>query len=592
MIIVGVNAASTQYGMKLNDGGASILVNGKLVSSIAEERLSRVKYDAGFNLSLPYVLKEAGVKINDVDYFVVSSCSEEPLKNTDKIYVSGDMTKTLQDFGIPPEKIMIADHHFSHALSAYFMSPFDTALIFVIDGEGNIIGEPKMQIGEVDVMNSGGGLTGKKEGIEYWKNLLSRQTQYIAHNGNIQSLHTDIIDEKFTGMAETYRYFTTALGFGAYVNAGKVMGLSSYGKSNQFGNLSLLDFNENTGEAHSRFIENYGYPHKALSDYFKMNGLNFPKQREKGEEITDVHEDLAAFCQEEFTRALISKIDFWVKKTGIKNVCVSGGGALNSLALGKVRKKLKLNMFVPPAPGDSGQSIGNAYYGAMVLGEKIVREDPFSPFLGKDYNDREIDLAISENHDKINVKEYSTEKEWLAEACKLLLENKIGGIFLGKSECGPRALGNRSIIASPLNPDMKDKINKEVKFREPFRPFAPSVAMDKAKEYFEINGPSYYMSFVEEVNQEGQRKTPATTHVDNTARLQTVDSKLSPEFHSLLNAFGEQSGVPVLLNTSFNIMGDPIVETPEDAIETLLKSGLDFLLFHKKLILKNKDETL
>lgn len=590
MNIIGANVAQTGYGMALNDGGAALVIDGKVEFAISEERLTRKKYDSGFRHALPYVLDAASLAISDIDLFVFSSCSEPQLGRKDPLYVSVDGI-TTDDIGIPRSKIITVDHHLSHACSAYLLSPFEEAVILVIDGEGNVIGPMQQIKGTVDIMSSDGTLQGHKDGIQYWKSKLSRQSQFIGSGNLVQELHKDILDIKKTGMAEMYRYFTTLLGFGAYVNAGKLMGLSAYGNAAHIPRKELLTFNSHTGVICSAFHEDYENPQAVLLPFLREAGLPLDAQREPNTVITKRHEDMALYCQKAFSEGLEKKVAYWISKTGLRNVCISGGGALNSVANGFVRKELGINFFVPYAPGDSGQAIGNALFGAMLFHENIKRDNVSSPFLGVSYSKEDIKAALSGlPKQEVAIETYESTTAYIDRVVDLLAKDQVIGWFQSRSESGPRALGNRSILASPAQPWMKDRINRDIKYRESFRPFAPAVPTEYAETYFNIHGDSPYMSYVENVQQKFIPKIPAITHIDHTARLQTVDEFVNPLFHQLLCAFGRRTGLNMLLNTSFNVANEPIVETPTDAIKTLLNCGLDGLAIGEYIIVKKREQ--
>jgi carbamoyltransferase len=570
MNIIGASVAKTQHGAKINDGGAAILINGKLISAISEERITRIKHEAGFKNSLQYVLNEANLNVSDIDLFVLSSCMEPVLSPSCELYISEN--ETLQDVGINRNKVVICEHHLSHAYYAFFASPFAEAVVIIVDGEGNIIGNMKDVKGNFEIMAPNGEIIGQREGLYHWESIVSKQSQFFATPQVVQNLHSDIIQSNKTGIGEVYRYFTRFLGFGSYVNAGKIMGLSSYGTKKL--KVPLFNYEKETGEVYSVFNQNYLKPNWEISEYLKKNNINITERNPKSK-ILPIHKDIAMLVQDETNIVMLEKIKFWSKKMNCKNVCISGGVALNSVANGFVIENTNYNLYVPPAPSDTGQPIGNAIYGAVLFGEKLDRVSLRNPYTGRTYN------HIPKSEFKQQV--FNSDKTLYEAVCKLFLQDKIVGWFQGGSEIGPRALGNRSILASPLNAKMKDTINEKVKFRENFRPFAPSIPKDDVNNFFIFKGDSPYMSFVCKVKSD---KIPAVTHIDNTARLQTVEKELNPKYYSLLKTFQGFSEIPVLLNTSFNIAGDPIVETPEDALHTFINSGMDILVVNNTLFYK------
>lgn len=570
MNIVGASVAKTQHGAKINDGGAALLINGKLISAISEERITRTKHDSGFKNSLQYILNEANLKISNIDLFVLSSCMEPIVSPKNELYIREN--ETLQDVGIDSNKIIICEHHLSHAYYAFFASPYKEAVVIILDGEGNIIGNMKDIKGNFEIILPNGEIVGQREGLYHWENIVLKQSQFFATTQAIQNLHSDIIKPNKTGIGEVYRYFTRFLGFGSYVNAGKIMGLSSYGTKKL--NIPLFNFDERTGEVESVFSQNYLKPSYEITKYFKKNNFDIEERNNKSK-ILHIHENIAMLVQDETNKVMLEKIKFWTKKMNCKNVCLSGGVALNSVANGFVMDNTNLNIFVPPAPSDTGQAIGNAIHGAVLFGEDMDRVSLRNPYTGRFYS------HIPKSDFKKHV--FYSDIDLFKEVCHLLFQDKIVGWFQGGSEIGSRALGNRSILASPINAKMKDTINAKVKFRENFRPFAPSIPKEDVNKFFVFKGDSPYMSFVCQVK---SNEIPAVTHVDNTARLQTVEKELNPKFYNLLKTFETFSGIPILLNTSFNIAGDPIVETPEDALHTFINSGMDNLVVNNVLFYK------
>jgi carbamoyltransferase len=337
----------------------------------------------------------------------------------------------------------------------------------------------------------------------------------------------------------------------------------------------------------------YNFPHKydgIITDYsdFCEEG-NYDIKQTHNKPTTFEDKARAAYeVQEECEKALLHLANY-AKTTGKSKLCISGGVGLNSVSNNKIRinkKKLFDEIFINPAASDTGIPFGAALYGYHVLGNKPINSKPLSPFLGPDYSTTDIENSIIDYKDKKNsfyiIKENSFEV-----ASKLLKQNYIVANFQGRSEMGPRALGNRSILMSPMGKENKDRLNLRVKHRESFRPFAPAVLAEKAHELFEIDVESPYMLFICDVKKEKRHLLPAITHVDGSARLQTLTKERNGRFYDLVKQFGKDTGVPVLLNTSFNVNGEPIVETPDNAINCFIKTDIDALLIENFILIKS-----
>lgn len=556
MKIIGVNLGETSLGMKLNDGGAC-LVDDQGIVCIAEERVSRKKYSGGFEKSLEYCLSERGYNIDDIDLFVVSSCCEVP-------------RTCIPDMGfdIQSEKIVIMpSHHLSHAYSVYMTSKFEEAIIMVIDNEGSIIN------------NLGND--------EFYKNELEHMTYYVGKGNDIEFLERDSVDSDSIGIGDAYRYFTHYLGFPSYVYAGKTMGLAPYGNEDTYKDIKIFDYEND--KIRCLIKQDYFNCTKALADFFlESYNIILPPVRNPIDDITQDYADLAYLIQRELEEVLIKKVNYLIQKTGIKKLCIAGGVGLNSVANGRLLRETELeDIYIVPAAGDTGQCLGNALYAYHKIFGNTKRYAFDSAYLGKEYSEKEIQDSVSRCiviNENIEVKEYETFDSLNKVAASLLSEGKIIARFGGKSEFGPRALGNRSILMDPRKKENKDILNKKVKFREEFRPFAPVVLSEYVGQYFDIDRESPYMMLVAEVK--NKDIIPAVTHVDGSARVQTLNSKQNPQFYSLIQEFQRITGVPVILNTSFNIAGEPIVETPDDALECFLGTNIDYLIMGKNILSK------
>lgn len=563
--IIGFNLDQTYYGLPLDNGGVALFVDGEIKMMINEERLNRKKYSNGFKESINYVLGNNDLSIEDIDFFVASSCLE-PLSNSE--VVRNRLLKAGLD--IPLEKIKIVDHHLSHAYTAFFPSPFDKAIIMVLDGDGNILSE-KMAEG-TDTQN------------KYWLNKTDHHSYFIGEGNNVTFLEKDNIDIGENGVGGAYRYFTYFCGFPGYKYAGKLMGLSAYGSQrNKYKNIKIFDVLDN-GQLKCYLPDNNRVDSpKVVENWLQNRGVNL-KARRPTEPITEDIEDIAFLIQRELDKALILKVKYLVKKTEIKNLCIAGGVGLNAVTNRAILDNTGIeNIFIQPAAGDSGQPLGNAYYGVNFFDKKNMKRKQLSIYQGKKYSDDEISNTLEKVSKKIKFKKLSFNKI-ASLAAKKLADNKIIAWFQDGSEIGPRALGNRSILANPISKKMKDVINAKVKHRESFRPFAPSVLEEKANEWFDINIPAPYMILNAQVKQ--QEKVPSITHLDGSARLQTVNKSQNEKYYKLISEFNKLTGVPILINTSFND-NEPIVESPEDAVNTFLRTQIDYLVLGNYFVEKS-----
>ncbi len=399
----------------------------------------------------------------------------------------------------------------------------------------------------------------------------------------------DLVDPDKIGIGDAYRYFTHYLGFPSYCYAGKTMGLAAYGNKARFEDIRL--FSLRNGHITCDIPNNYFNCTESLETYLKEKlKSDFIPSRKPIEDITQDHADLACLIQRETERILAEKVRYLINRTGIKNLCIAGGIGLNTVANSYIKDNCGIEgIYIVPAAGDSGQCLGNAIYAYCQDNGYERHLDINYSYLGRDYSESEIERAIQPLREKNEYEFYKFESEiMLAEkiADELSLGRYIGN-YNGRSEFGPRALGNRSILANPMLKNAKDDLNEKIKYREYFRPFAPIVRYDSANEYFKLNEESPYMLLVSEVKEKSI--IPAVTHRDGTARVQTMTAKQNERIFNILNAFEKRTGVPVILNTSFNVNGKPIVETPQDAIDCFVNTNLDDLAIGQYLIVK-KDE--
>ncbi len=564
------------------DSSACIIKNGELLFAIEEERINRIKHWAG----LPYASINACLKYTNIDLSEITdiSINTNPLSNLNhkiiyflKNYLLGKkkfelanrlkkkltLKKDLNNFFLPKNlskkvKIHYIDHHISHIASAFYPSNFKEAVGLSIDGFGDFcsISIAKCDFNEIKVIK-----------------------KYLFP----------------ISLGVFYESFTQLIGFKNYGDEYKMMGLSSYGKpiyadlilKNIFKKKNSIDLNLD----YFRFFEknfNYkfeGKPNqknlysKKLEELFDINSL-------EKKNIDEVNKNIASSAQKVFEIKLL-EICSEIKKLNIsKNLVYAGGCALNSLANKKLYEMNYFNeIFIPYAPGDGGGSIGSALYLQKKIDNKTKLLNLKNPYLGYSYSNSEIKNIINKNDElkKFNIKYYEKKIDLLKEVSNLIFENKILGFFNGRMEFGARALGNRSILANPCNPKIREIINEKIKRRESFRPFAPAIMKEQKKDWFKSNKCNPFMSSVEEIKIEKRKLIPSVTHIDGTGRVQTVTKENNEDFYMLIKYFSEISGVPIILNTSFN-ENEPIVMNPSHAIECFLRTKMDVLVINNYLI--------
>jgi carbamoyltransferase len=535
-----------------HDFCACLVEDGEVISGIEEERLARVKVAFGLGprlqrcLASQYVLNEAGVGIDDIDLIVAND------------FLNPVYTVRL------PDRIKWIGHHISHAASTFYSSPFDHSAVLVIDGRGSSVERPDGLFGET---------------ITYYRADERQFATVAARTGRVTLTDTRSEDPYEDSVGWMYEAVSKSLGFigpGGMGEPGKTMGLAAYGGP--------------------RYVEAVGDTFWLADGEFKQSNAEQIRLRDliarelaaAGNERlrAEVKADFAYAVQVQ-TENIVLHLARWLhKQTGETRLCMAGGVALNSVANFKILEDTPFeDLHIVPAAGDSGTALGAALYGYhQIAGQAWAPSShPFSPYLGRRYDAAEIARAVAEAGDQVSA-EFPGDLDELVAA--ELDAGSIVGWFQGRSEMGPRALGNRSILADPRPASMKDKINEKVKHREHFRPFAPVVRQHRQADYFATDIPAYYMLLVPRVLAEQQNVIAAVTHVDGTARLQTVSKELNPRLDSLLAAFERRTGVPVLLNTSFNDKNEPIVETPQDAMRCFLSTDIDILVLGDSVIRK------
>lgn len=560
-----------------HDAAAALLVDGEIVAAAQEERFSRIKHDNSFPiLSCEFCLKEANISIGDIDKIVFyekpfikferileTHINEAPrsigqfvktipIWLKDKLNMRKLIKKEIMRLGVFKGMILFSEHHLSHAAFAYYTSGFEDSAILVVDAVGE------------------------------WAT-----TSLFTAKGNTLHLIKEQHFPNSVGML--YSAFTYYLGFKVNSDEYKVMGLAPYGQHLEKTSLYIELIKQNIVsisddgriDLNMKYFS-YTYNLMMVNEKSWSKLFGFPK-RQEGEELTDDHKSLA-YAIQHVLEIIYLRMAGFVKQYS-NNLCISGGTALNCVANGLLlNEKIFNKIHIPFSPGDAGAAIGScfvAYYLDQINSNKVTCNHPLSPYLGPQYSNEEVKYVL-DSHD-ISYEYVADFGELCDRISRLIDGGAIVGWFQDRMEFGPRALGNRSILADARNPKMKDKINSLIKFRESFRPFAPAVLKEHCTEMFDLNQDSQFMMFTCAVN---KSNLPAITHVDNSARVQTVSHADAPKFHQLIKIFYELTGCPVLLNTSFNVMGEPIVCSPKDAILTFNKSGLEYCVIGNFLIKK------
>jgi carbamoyltransferase len=583
MFVLGINAYH-------GDASAAITRDGELLAAVEEERFNRCKHCAGFPAeAIKYCLDVAGISIEEVEHIGISrdpsahlhkkilyaatraakslgasaaasradkggrgifGAISERIANTAKVRdLKEDLAKHL---GVQKSQLKAkfhnVEHHRAHLASSFYVSPFERAALLSIDGFGDFI-----------------------------------STMWGVGEGNNVEVMGQVEYPHSTGIL--YTATTQFIGFPHYGDEGKVMGLAPYGtprymeefrdmiRTEEGGRFRLnLDyFRHHTEGVEMSWDEGSPVIGRIFSDEYVKR---FGPAREKGEPLTDRERDIAASLQQRLEEVGFHILRHLHEKTGLTDLGLSGGVALNSVMNGKILLHTPFKrVFVQPAAGDNGTAIGvcyQIYNGTLDRPRSYVMEGAYT---GPEFSNEEIRAELEKSG--LAYESYS-DREVTRRAAKDIADGAVMGWFQGRMEFGPRALGNRSIVVDPRRADMKEILNERIKKREPFRPFAPSIIEERVGDYFEQTHPAPTMLMVYQVREEKRAEIPAVTHVDGSGRLQTVSSEVNPRYHQLISDFGELTGVPVVLNTSFN-ENEPIVCTPRHAIDCFLKTRMDVL---------------
>lgn len=567
MIVLGI---SCYY----HDSAACIIKDGKIIAAAAEERFTREKHDNNFpQKAIGFCLDSLGISANEID---IVSFYEKPLikferimtqhldqfpKNYkqfldtigpwfgSRIQLKKTLEKELHYFG-PIEYI---EHHLSHAASTFYLAPFSDSVIVTIDG-----------VGEWATTTVG---YGKDKEIK-----LDREIHFPHSLGLL------------------YSTMTTYLGFGANDSEYKVMGLAAYGNPKPFKkhfDKIVQVFPDGSYQLDMKYFDYEWADHMPSKEMEKLFGHSV---RKKDEPVKRHHENIAAALQEKLEEVVFHMMRVAQEKYPSKNLCFAGGVALNSVLNGKILSNTNFEkVFIPPDPSDAGAAMGAAIYSYTRTTGKLVERKDFHPYLGPGYHWHQVKSQLDKY--QLKYKYLKNDQELLNETAKLIVKEKVIGWFQGKMEWGPRALGNRSILASARTTQMRDIINEKVKKREMFRPFAPVILEEKTNLYFEtdkyISPSARWMLMVYPFKEIGLKNVPAVVHVDGSGRLETLIRKDNPRYYDLVDTYYKKTGIPIIINTSFNVKGEPIVCSPEDAIRCFLSTDIDYLVIDNYIVSKN-----
>ncbi len=556
-----------------HDAAAALVVDGTPVACAQEERFTRRKHDPGFPMeAVQFCLEQASIKPEDLDYVVfyerpfvkfervlLTLLSAYPHSRRafgeamlgwlgEKLYVHGTIRDKL---GVGQERILFSDHHLSHAASAFYPSPFEEAAVLSVDGVGE------------------------------WT------TVAMWHGrGNELKLLREIRFPDSLGLL--YSAFTAFLGFEVNEGEYKVMGMAPYGKPVHVDKVKkTVDLlSDGSFRMDLRYFEYHRSMNRSFSRRFEAL-FGKPRSPADAEKLDPLYADVAASIQAVLEEAMLNLARKVHEETKCPNLCMAGGVALNCVANARILRETPFEaLYVQPAATDAGGALGAALYMHHAVLGNPRRYVMGHAYLGKAYGGDAVRNAVERSG---LPSERLSRASLLQAVTDSLADGNVVGWFQDRFEWGPRALGNRSILADPRRAEMKDVVNAKIKFREPFRPFAPSVVVEEAETYFDLEDagnhyPARFMLYTTPVREKHRKTIPAVTHADGSARIQVVHPGVNPLYHELIRTFGNKTGVPVVLNTSFNLRGEPIVTTPENAISTFQRSGMDLLVLGDHLV--------
>jgi carbamoyltransferase len=600
-----------------HDSAVVLLQDGILIAAAEEERFTRKKHDNRFpQNAIDFCLRQAGITGQDLDYVVFY---EKPLVKFERILLTALGTfphsypvfresmvawfneklwiksKLQTSIGVTPERILFIEHHLSHAASTLYASPFEEAAILTIDGVGEWT---TAAVGRGTAAWNHAGSQANGDGL---------QTGGQSHENKIE-LFREIRFPHSLGLL--YSAFTAFLGFKVNNGEYKVMGMAPYGTprySDEVHRLISVDddggfrldmdyfsFHQSTHRTfNDRFVELFGPPRRPESEFFTLTTnptRNHPHWSDQVAAQNQKYADIAASIQTVTEEIMLKMANYAYRETGCKNLVMAGGVTLNSVANGRIIKETPFeNVYIQPAAGDAGGALGAALYVYHVLLGQPRHFVMEHAYWGAEYSVDDMKSSIQASGFRHELIE--EDEKLLDRVVDRLIQGKVVSWYRGRFEWGPRALGHRSILADPRSAEMKEVVNTKIKFREPFRPFAPVILEERAAEYFDFPAPERYyparfMLLVTPIPEDKRDKIQAVCHEGGTGRLQTIRREWNPAYYRVVEKFGEATSVPVLLNTSYNLRGEPIVNTPANALNTFAKSDIDALVMGQYLVSK------
>jgi len=541
-----------------HDRGASLIKDGIVVGAISQERLDRIKYSSSTNIpweSIDALLRYCGISLQNISCIGISYDGVEGQSVLDLYH-----EEFLEHYGCADIPMYFVNHHEAHAYATYHSSGYNESLIIIADGAGDYI-DGKQEAESLFIGNAG-----KINCID--RRLQEPLKRIDEPRHHILPYMPSFIKESEISVGRKYEQITYLLGLGRGAS-GKTMGLASYGKP-------LMDFNMYRKSDLFRFSLKYKDILEQISAKVALSGKSYKKYIE--DEKANIASTVQALTEHIFLGLVRDILNLYPSK----NICLAGGVFLNCLLNHKIIESFDLdNLFIMPPAGDDGQAIGASYF---AYAKHFGIKEKFKihlPYIGLSYDEDDVMDVLKGANLTYTV---LNDEDLVEEIAKRIAENKIVALHRGRTEIGPRALCHRSILANPTNPNMKDILNKRVKYREPFRPFAPAVISDEQFVYFDLKLESDFMLMATMVKEEYRNHLPAITHVDNTARVQAVSAQSEPFVHKMLLAVKRHIGFPMVLNTSFNVNSEPIVESPLDAVQTFLKTNIDTLVISNFLI--------
>jgi carbamoyltransferase len=589
MRILGLNMSyslpkeATPTGLRhhLSDGSAALVEDGAIAFAAIEERHTRRRYEGGFgNTVCRFWECEGNITPSPVDAIAISSCCGP------RWTASQDVVDEIEE-GLPPglwtptkgplPKLLVVDHHESHAALGFALSGAEKALVAVLDGFGNLI--------DPEDWNPD----------QWWRGSFQRHSYYLATRTeggfHLKLVSRDAEGLDDVGFGEAYRAITHFCGWRSYQQAGSAMALAAYGDPARFAGIPFIQCDDRGIVC--GLPNEHPNPIGVIEDILRRHGTSVqPLVGRTATPADDDHCAVVRAVQDQLVESLCTRLLGLADSHEIETIVVSGGAAMNCLAMGQLQRRFRGRIFVPPAPSDTGQGLGNAIWAAHCTSSPLFRPDGpaldthSAPFWGIPANGVAKAVRRLRQHENIRVEEDLSPQEHLAQAARLLAEGRLVAVAMGRSEYGPRALGRRSVLFDPRCPDAAEQVNR-FKRRESYRPFAPAILEEHVDDFCAWSVHSPFMSFAVEIKPNARARIPGVLHADGTARIQTVGPQSDSPLRVILEAFHSITGVPVLLNTSFNRKGEPMVETPFEAVDAFLNSPLDALLLDGLTITKN-----